>query len=158
AMAWLTQNDIANFSFKTGSEQDSVTQKVYAKLSMDTGSKVTGGAIFHATLDITHPIGYGYSRPDIFTFRSGNRCLLPSKGPYANPMVYKDSPLASGYIYPYNHQQLKNSGVIQVSGTGSGKVIGYVDNPNFRAFWFGTNRLFMNGIFFGKTIDGKSTN
>lgn len=158
AMAWLSQHDLANFSFKTGSEQDSVAQKVYAKLAMDTGSKVTGGAIFRATLDITHPIGYGYSSADVFTFRSGNRFLVPSKGPYANPMVYTDNPLASGYVYPFNLEQLRNSGAIQVSGTGSGKVIGYVDNPNFRAFWFGTNRLFMNGIFFGKTINGKSTN
>ena len=31
-----------------------------------------------------------------------------------------------------------------------------VDNPNFRAFWYGTNRLFANAIFFGNTINKAS--
>jgi len=39
-----------------------------------------------------------------------------------------------------------------VSGIGSGKVINLADNPNFRAFWFGTNKLFANAIFFGSII------
>ncbi|EJF10172.1 hypothetical protein [Pontibacter sp. BAB1700] len=30
------------------------------------------------------------------------------------------------------------------------------DNPNFRAFWFGTNKLFLNSIFFGQIISGGS--
>lgn len=158
AMSWLTENEIANFTFKKETEEDTVVQRSYAKLDMDRGSKVTGGAIFNARLDTTHPIGYGYSNPELHTFRSGNQFLEPSKGAYANPLVYTDNPLASGYMYPYNLQQLRNSGVIQVSGIGSGRVIGYVDNPNFRAFWFGTNKLFMNGIFFGKTIEGVSRN
>jgi hypothetical protein len=104
-------------------------------------------------LDITHPIGYGYSNPDLFSFKSGNQFMLPAENPYANPMVYTDSPLASGYVYPYNLDQMKNTAVIQVSARGSGKVIGFVDNPNFRAFWFGTNKLFLNAVFFGQTIN-----
>ena len=33
-----------------------------------------------------------------------------------------------------------------------GRVICMSDNPNFRAFWYGTNKLFANAIFFGNTI------
>jgi hypothetical protein len=29
---------------------------------------------------------------------------------------------------------------------------GLVDNPNFRAVWFGTNKLFLNSVFFGQII------
>jgi hypothetical protein len=29
-----------------------------------------------------------------------------------------------------------------------------VDNPNFRAIWYGTNKLFLNAIFFGQVIEG----
>ncbi len=152
AMAWLAQNELGNFKFKSETEADSTVQKNYAEFSQDQGSKVTGGAIFNAQLDITHPIGYGYTQPALTTFRSGNQFLQPASNPYANPMVYTDAPLAAGYIYPFNLDQIKNSGAIQVTGLGSGKIIGYVDNPNFRAFWFGTNKLFMNGIFFGQTI------
>lgn len=152
AMNWLAQHGVAEFSFKKNSEEDSVVQKEYAKLTMDRGARVTGGAIFNALLDVTHPIGYGYAKSELFTFRSGNLFLDPSNNPYANPMIYSDDPLAGGYVFRSNLEQIRNSGIIQISGTGRGTVIGYVDNPNFRAFWFGTNKLFMNGIFFGQTI------
>jgi len=36
-------------------------------------------------------------------------------------------------------------------------VISLSDNPNFRAFWYGTNKLFLNAIFFGHTIDSGAT-
>jgi hypothetical protein len=78
--------------------------------------------------------------------------MVPAENAYANPMVYTANPLASGYIHPSNLEQIKNSGAIRVSGVGRGRVIGFVDNPNFRGFWFGTNKLFMNAIFFGQTI------
>jgi hypothetical protein len=157
AMNWLAQKEIADFTFKSGSEVDTTAvQKSYANFPMERGSKVTGGAIFTVRLDTTHPIGYGYSSPELFTFRVGNQFLEPSDNPYANPMLYTENPLASGYIYPFNLQQIEGSGAIRVSELGSGKVIGYVDNPNFRAFWFGTNKLFINGIFFGQTITGVS--
>lgn len=154
AMNWLAQNELGNFKFKTETEADSAVQRNYASFAQDQGAKVTGGAIFNVQLDVTHPIGYGYSQPSLTSFRAGNQFLQPASNPYSNPMVYTDAPLAAGYVYPYNLEQIRNSGAIQVAGLGSGKIIGYVDNPNFRAFWFGTNKLFMNGIFFGQTIAG----
>ncbi|GIT63772.1 MAG: hypothetical protein Ct9H300mP22_1720 [Gammaproteobacteria bacterium] len=33
---------------------------------------------------------------------------------------------------------------------GQGSVILFADNPNFRAYFFGTNKLFMNSLFFSK--------
>ncbi|MEX0883701.1 MAG: hypothetical protein WDZ72_09535, partial [Cyclobacteriaceae bacterium] len=80
----------------------------------------------------------------------------PSKNPYANPLVYTNDPLASGYIHPTNLETLKGKSVIQVAVRGKGNIIGFVDDPNFRAFWFGTNKLFLNAVFFGQTIDPSS--
>jgi hypothetical protein len=77
-----------------------------------------------------------------------------SENPYANPVVYTDSPLASGYLHPSNLESLKNGGVVRISGVGSGRIIGFADNMNFRAFWFGTNKIYANAIFFGQVIDG----
>jgi hypothetical protein len=157
AMSWLAQQELAPFSFVSSEEEESsVPQKDYANLSRNRGARVTGGAIFKGKLDITHPLGYGYDTPEIFIFKSGNQFLTPSKNPYANPLIYSDSPLASGYIHPSNLDKLRNTGIIQVAALGSGRIIGFVDNPNFRAFWFGTNKLFLNAVFFGQTIDANS--
>ena len=32
-------------------------------------------------------------------------------------------------------------------------IVAMAENPNFRAFWHGTNRLFLNALFLGSIID-----
>lgn len=156
ALNWLTQNEIASFSFQVPQREETLSQKHYTDMSREQGARITGGAIFKGKLDITHPLGYGYTTPEIHVFKSGNQLLHPSTNPYANPLIYTDAPLASGYIHPSNLQNMPGKGIIQVAGRGNGRIIGFVDNPNFRAFWFGTNKLFLNAVFFGQTIDPAS--
>jgi len=48
----------------------------------------------------------------------------------------------------------QNSAAVTVSGIGQSRIISFVDNPNFRGFWLGTNKLFANAIFIGNAIDG----
>jgi hypothetical protein len=57
-------------------------------------------------------------------------------------------------LHPSNLPGVQESAVIRVASQGRGRIVGFADNPNFRAFWFGTNKLFMNSIFFGQVIDG----
>jgi hypothetical protein len=157
AIQFLAQNEVGNFKFRDGAEPEKGLQKTYADYENETGAKVTGGAIFNAKLDLTHPIGYGYINSDIHTFRNDNLFLEPSENPYANPLVYSDKPLASGYLHPSNLPGIQNGSVIQVSGVGRGRIVAFADNMNFRAFWFGTNKLYMNAIFFGQVIQSGTT-
>jgi hypothetical protein len=157
ALRFLSENEVGNITFRKGAESEKGLQRNYAEYENATGAKVTGGAIFNAKLDITHPIGYGYESSEIHTFRNDNLFMEPSENPYANPVVYTDSPLASGYLHPSNLEGLKNGGVVRISGVGQGRIIGFADNMNFRAFWFGTNKLYANAIFFGQIIDGGTT-
>lgn len=154
ALRWLAQNEIGNFTFRTVDNAEKGVQKSYADFENATGAKGTFGAIFKANLDVTHPIGYGYSDKEIYTFRNDNFFMEVSPNPYANPLVYTENPLASGYLHPSNLAGIQNGSVIRISGVGRGRIVGFADNPNFRAFWFGTNKLFMNSIFFGQVIDG----
>lgn len=156
AMNWLNGNELAKFKFQSPKDTATSDQAPYADLRNERGAKVTGGAILKAKLDTTHPIGYGYLSEKLHVFKSGNQFLEPSSNPYANPLVYTENPLASGYVHPENLEMIKNKGVVQVSALGRGRIIGFVDNPNFRAFWFGTNKLFLNAVFFGQTINNAS--
>jgi hypothetical protein len=71
------------------------------------------------------------------------------------PMQYDlQSPLISGYISPQNLERIKGTAGIVVGGSGSGRIIMMTDNHAFRAFWFGTNKILANSIFFGDTING----
>jgi hypothetical protein len=116
------------------------------------GAQRIGGAIFEANIDITHPIGFGYERDKIAVFRNHELFVNKSSSPYATPVYYTKSPLLSGYISKPNLKLLKNTASIVVSKQGRGVVVSMLDNPNFRAFWYGTNKLFANAMFFGQII------
>jgi hypothetical protein len=158
ALRWLAQNGLAKLSFKsgdpTGVQSD---RRPYNMRSRDGGGRVVGGSIFETRVDLTHPLAYGMRRDHLPVFRSGTTLLEPSENPYATPFMYTDQPLLSGYINKGNLENLRNTAAVIVSGRGRGKVICLQDNPNFRAFWYGTNRLFANAVFFGQAISGGAT-
>jgi hypothetical protein len=163
ATSWAMRNELANIK-QARSEEDEeekeseVTPRPYVTMDATRGAQVIGGAIFHAKLDLTHPLGYGFNDDDLTIFRNSTLFLEKAENPYATPLYYTEEPLASGYISDENLEKLKGTAAIVVSGLGGGKVISMTDNPNFRAFWYGTNKLFMNAIFFGHTISGASAN
>ena len=55
----------------------------------------------------------------------------------------------SGYISNKMNEEIKNSASIIARKVGSGSVILFADNPHFRAFWYGTEGLLLNAVFFG---------
>lgn len=153
ALTWLNTQELVKFEFKKDEKEDEKKEvHAYADFPKNTGARLTSGTIFHAKLDNSHPIGYGFTKESIHTFRNNNLFLETAKNPYSNPLVYTNQPLASGYVHPENLEKIKNTAVIQVKKLGNGRVIGLVDNPNFRAVWFGTNKLFLNSVFFGQII------
>ena len=162
AINWAKSKDLANIKFvgedEEEKEDEEVTTRPYADRSATQGAQYIGGSIFNTKLDLTHPLGYGYNDDDLTVFRNSTLFMEKADNPYATPLYYTDEPLASGYISDENMEKLKGTAAIVVSGFGRGKVITMTDNPNFRAFWYGTNKLFMNAIFFGQTISGGSAN
>ncbi len=157
AINWGEREGLANIEFVEHSEPDT-TRRLYAEMSDARGAQVIGGSIFHGLLDLTHPLGYGYNKEEISIFRNSVTFMKPADNPYATPLVYTSDPLASGYISSENMELIGDTASIIVSSHGSGRVISFVDNPAFRAFWFGTNKLLMNAVFFGDTISGAASN
>ena len=158
---WAERNGLANIEYlneEESEEEQQVTPKPYADMSKDRGAQYIGGTIFDTKLDLTHPLGYGYNDEDLTVFRNSTLFVKKAENPYATPLYYTENPLASGYISDENLEKLSGTAAVVVTDVGSGRVISMTDNPNFRAFWFGTNKLFMNAIFFGQTIDGGSGN
>lgn len=153
---WAKDQGLAKISFKKRAKPDSTAYRPYATRYNDSGAQRIGGAIFEAELDLSHPLAYGYHNAKIPVFRNSTRFAEKAKNPYATPLRYTDAPLLSGYISDKNIGQIKNSAAIIVNAYGQGRVISFMDNPNFRAFWYGTNKLFANAIFFGHTISSNA--
>jgi len=139
------------------STPDSSGYLAYGDLGNKIGAKRITGSIFEAVVDISHPIGYGLHRKTIPVFRNHLLIARPDRRPYACPVRYTDDPLLSGYVPEGKYDDLRNAPVVLISSHGSGRLISFMDNPNFRGFWYGTNKLFLNAIFFGPTISSYST-
>ena len=123
----------------------------YDQLRPVTGAQRIGGAIFKVKIDNTHPIGYGYSTIHPI-FRRGANFFKLSESAAANVARYSNNPLMSGYISEEKLLKIKNSASIIAKRQGQGHIVLFADNPAFRAFWYGTNGLLLNAIFFGHTF------
>ena len=114
-----------------------------------------GGAIVSAVVDNTHPIGFGFG-DSLTVFRRGTTLLKPSKNPFVSPVRYADNPLVSGYIGDERLAQMIGQPSVIAEKHGKGAVIRFANNPVFRGFWRGTERLWVNALYFGPII--KNTN
>jgi hypothetical protein len=147
---WLNSNELLSLAFKT--KKDTAQNISFEQKGDYSGAQVIGGAIFETKLDRSHPINFGYKNDKLALFRNTTLFVEPDKDSYNNPIQYTSSPLLSGYISPKNLDLIKNTVPFRVGKLGKGKVIYFTDNTNFRAFWYGTNKLLMNAVFFGEEM------
>jgi hypothetical protein len=152
AARWVINHKLVSAEFVEKDPKSDTDRKAYIDAPNDQGAQVMGGAIFQVHIDRTHPLAYGYDGSSLSVFRRGTLFLKPSKSPYATPFQYTERPLLAGYISERNHSQISESASVLVGSQGNGRVILILDNPNFRAYWYGTQKLFANALFFGPTI------
>ena len=144
---WFNSNELLKIKFNK--LKDSAQNISFEQRSNYSGAKKIRGAIFEIKLDRSHPIAFGYKNNKLPIFRNSTIFVEADKDSFNNPLQYTNNPLLSGYISIQNLKELKNTVPFKVSKSGNGHVIYFTDNTNFRAFWYGTNKLLMNAIFFG---------
>lgn len=144
---WFERNKMLTIDFK---ETKNPAKNISFEQRRDfNGAQVIGGAIFEAKQDRSHPINFGYTGDKISLFRNTTLFIKADSTSYKNPIQYTQSPLQAGYISKINLQALPKTRPFVHQSSGRGEVILFTDNTNFRAFWYGTNKLLMNAIFFG---------
>jgi hypothetical protein len=159
AIRWLHGNEILSVAFreqvtdKDDEEVASVERRPYAEAGRDAALRLVRGSIVATNVDHTHPIGYGIPESRTLpVFRNNTVFLDVSQNAYSTPVIHDQQPLLSGYISAENLELLTGSASVVVHASGKGRIVLMAENPNFRAFWYGTNRLFLNALFFGPII------
>lgn len=161
AAAWAARNELTPNIAPPGigapsddnDEPDEDARRDYADAAEFSGAQAIGGSIWEADLDITHPLGFGYRARFLPVWRDHNMFFAPSRNPYSTvARLAEDDPHLSGYISQPNRERLRGSPSVMADRYGGGSVILLIDNTNFRGYWRGTNRLFLNAIFFGNHI------
>lgn len=130
------------------------TNSTYADRNRRSALARLSGAIFNATLDVTHPLGWGFKHKEIALWRKGTTVMLPSKRGHSNPIKYTKNPLFSGFAGAAAQAKLADTVAASVDRMGSGVIVRFADDMNFRAYWRGTERLYLNAIFHARFVAG----
>ena len=146
SIKWIERNELVKYNFK---ETDRTAENInFEEKRNYFGAQAIGGAIFNAKIDRTHPINFGFKNSSISLFRNSTIFIEADKDSYNNPIIYSDNPLLSGYISKENLDNLKSTVPLKIDKVNKGRIISITDNTNFRAFWYGTNKLLVNAIYF----------
>jgi hypothetical protein len=156
AVQYLAGSGFTKVQFrKDGYREDSTLIKPYELRNDDRRALDMPGSIFEATLEMTHPLAYGYTQPNISVFKSNTLFMEKNRSPYNTPVQLTGKPLQSGYLHSRFTKAAPLAASVNIDPLGRGRIISMTENPNFRAFWFGTNRLLMNAVFFGGIIEAR---
>lgn len=115
-------------------------------------SQAIGGSIWRADLDLTHPLGFGYTRRELDVWRDHNVILPPSRNAFSTVAQLTQDPHVSGYHTVENLERLRGSSSVLADRLGGGSVVLLIDQPNYRGYWYGTHRLLLNAVYFGRHI------
>ncbi len=111
------------------------------------------GAIMRATVDRHHFLTFGYDAEHLPVLVNSARFLARSRDG-ANVVTFEGKDLhLSGFIWPNNTVELLSGTAYLIhEPTGRGHVILYAQDPNFRLFWQGLTRLFLNSVLFAPSM------
>ncbi len=146
---WLARNNFITTTTIPGVRNPAPENPVYGDRSRSPHN--IPGTIFNAVMDLTHPLCYGYYRDELPVFKRGASLYEPGRDIFNTPIRFTDTPLLSGYVTDENIERVAGAAFATAHVSG-GRVISLYEDTNFRAIWYGTDRIFMNSIFFGHTI------
>jgi hypothetical protein len=129
------------------------TRRPYAEARDEAAFKLVRGVILEGNVHITHPLGYGYTDEMLPMFRRSASFMARSDNPYSTPILYSEAPLLSGYMSEENQTLAASSASLIVDAQGKGAVVLALDAVTFRAFWWGTQKLLINTLFFGDLLE-----
>jgi len=155
AASWAESLCFAKETCEKTKDEDStetMAPMAYADFDDRSAQRTIAGAIVTASVDKTHPVAFGYGE-EIPLFRRGTTLLKASENPFTTPLRYGKQPLVSGYISAQRLAEMDGQPAVIAERHGKGLVVRFANNPLFRGFWRGTERLWVNTLFFGPLVN-----
>lgn len=113
------------------------------------------GAVLRARLDPGYWMSAGYDRETLPVLVNSTRIYLAPEGPPSSSRrviaAYAQEPplRLSGHAWSESLERLPGAVFLYEERVGGGRVIAFAEDPNFRAYWRGANRLFLNAVVLG---------
>ena len=141
--------------FKKDSAEPAEEKKDEKEESQDETEKpdLIPGAIGRAILNTKHFLSFGYRSDVIPVFLYSTNVFEAPKG--VKPVAAyptADRIKVSGLIWDTSLKRLENKVYAMEESVGDGHVILFAEEPTFRAYWEGLEKLFFNGVLFGPSL------
>ncbi len=113
------------------------------------------GVIARAQLDESAWLTAGHGFESLAVLVNSSRLYLPPEGPPspAKRLVarYADgaSLRLSGHLWEETHERLPGAVAVYEERRGNGRIVAFTEDPNFRGYWRGIDRLFLNAVVLG---------
>jgi len=109
------------------------------------------GAIFRATVDRGDWLSAGYDAGTVPVLVDSDRLYLPPEGPVSSRrrVVATYGPLLSGHAWQETLDRIPGAVFLYEERVERGRVIAFAEDPNYRGYARGVNRLFLNAVVLG---------
>jgi hypothetical protein len=148
---WLHDHDLTSFKPWKAPEADEESEGSQEK-ALSERDITTPGAIIATRLQAQHPLAIGLpSAPPVLI--EGSAVLLPSGDPHRDVLVAASQDMVlAGLAWPEARQRLAGSLLVGVDPHGSGSVVLFAQEPDFRLFWRATAPLLLNAVMYGPAL------
>jgi hypothetical protein len=148
---WLHEHEMISFKPWKAPAADAESEGSEEK-ALGERDITTPGAIFATRLQQQHPLALGLpAAPPVLV--EGSTVMLPSGDPRRDVLlVATQDPLLAGFAWPEARQRLAGSLLVGVESRGSGSIVLFLQEPDFRLFWRGTEPLLLNAVLWGPSL------
>jgi hypothetical protein len=156
ATKWFADNNWLEADFKSQKDIEQVFETgalSYTDQESLAAKQRIAGAVFETTLDLGHPLAFGFKSDKLPVFRNSSIVMRKPNKPFINVATYTTTPLLAGYTAPELENLIGQSAAVVSHNVGKGKVVAFSNNVNFRGVWYGTSRLMSNAIFMSSFIN-----
>lgn len=122
----------------------------YADRTRDAASEATPGSIHRASVDASHPLGFGVGDTYYVLKRSSASFPYLAAEDGWNVATLADATPVTGFMGHQAQDRLENTLVFGSQSIGEGSVVYFTGNPLFRGFWYSGFIPFANAVFFGR--------
>jgi hypothetical protein len=138
---------ISGFSSVTAKQKSIASDWMRMRLEADYPQ----GAIFRVKLDNKHPLAYGYG--EFTNILCGSKTIFDPEHKGNNVAIYPEKSWVSGFMPEGYEEKLKDTPYLTEENFARGRIILFQEEPNFRAHLPALNRLLLNCILFGPSLD-----
>ncbi|MDJ0838293.1 MAG: M14 family zinc carboxypeptidase [Acidobacteriota bacterium] len=110
------------------------------------------GSIFRAKVNPDYWLAYGYGEEIAVQLRTDTFMGASKRG--TNVVSFGENAHLIGHVWDHTEKALAGASYLVDHSMGRGRLVLFADDPTFRNYWRGLDRLFLNAVLFGPSASG----